>query len=107
MGFELHKEWISDIFTGAVVALTDALDEPLLRELHGVRSVRRVTVYDGPKLVHGFVPDGPSDPKLPGGDRQSTHVMLGVDKARQRGLTGKGVRVGMCVCSYIATCYLT
>ncbi|KZV95486.1 subtilisin-like protease [Exidia glandulosa HHB12029] len=93
--FQLHKEWNSDIFTGAVIELAQLQDVAHLHTIPQVRSVRRVTVYDGPKVVHGFVPDGPSDPKLPGGDRQSTHVMLGVDKARERGLTGKGIRIGV------------
>jgi len=60
-----------------------------------VKVVRPVRTYEAPRIFGKTVLSGPSDPNVPQGQADATHVMTGVDKLHAKGIKGKGIKIGM------------
>ncbi|EJD54860.1 subtilisin-like protein [Auricularia subglabra TFB-10046 SS5] len=92
--FATRKKYASPIFNGLAVDLKNSADLADLTSIPNVVSISPVHKYPAPKPVALHVASGPRDPAvIPFG--QSVHVMTGVDKVHEHGVTGKGVKIGI------------
>ncbi|KAJ7680663.1 subtilisin-like protease [Mycena polygramma] len=93
ISFDVHKEYDSPgLFVGAALTLTDANDVSNILATDGVVAIRPVRSYSRPVPVSSKK-CSPGDAGLP--DPQSTHIMTGVDKLHAKGITGKGIKIGI------------
>lgn len=90
-----HQKYDSDIFTGVSVTLSSGADIAALEQLEGVKAVRPVRLFDRPRPINLHVLNGADDKHVPGGDKDSTHIMTGVDKLHKERVTGKGIKIGI------------
>ncbi|EJD50489.1 subtilisin-like protease [Auricularia subglabra TFB-10046 SS5] len=93
--WKTHQKYDSDIFTGVSVTLSSGADIAELEKLEGVKSVRPVRLFDRPRPINLHVLNGADDKNVPGGDKDSTHIMTGVDKLHKERITGKGIKIGI------------
>ncbi|KAJ6559547.1 subtilisin-like protease [Mycena capillaripes] len=93
ISFNVHKEYDSPgIFVGASLSLTNPQDVTNILSTAGVIAIRPVRSFPRPVPVsHKHV--SPGDTGLP--DSESTHVTTGVDKLHAKGITGKGIKIGI------------
>ncbi|EDR11679.1 pyrolysin [Laccaria bicolor S238N-H82] len=92
VSFQVDKEYDSpDLFVGAALTVTDAI---ALQNSPGIKAIRPVTTFQRPKPVSVHVVSGPYDPAIPP-DSESTHILTGVDKLHAKGITGKGIKIGI------------
>ncbi|KAJ7772724.1 subtilisin-like protease [Mycena maculata] len=93
ISFDVRKEYDAPgIFVGASITLTDAQDVANILRAEGVVAIRPVRTYGAPVPVsHKIV--SPGDAGLP--DSESTHISTGVDKLHAKGITGKGIKIGI------------
>ncbi|KAH7096447.1 subtilisin-like protease [Auriculariales sp. MPI-PUGE-AT-0066] len=93
--WETNTKFESPIFNAVSITLSNPDDIVALQALDGVKSVHPVKTYELPRTFNAHVLSGPSDPNLPKGSPDSTHVMTGVDKLHAKGIKGKGIKVGI------------
>ncbi|KAK0213189.1 pyrolysin [Desarmillaria ectypa] len=90
----VKKEYdVPGIFTGASMTLSTPGDVARVNEIPGVQTIRPVMKIPPLKPIDMVIVDDPNDPHLP--DSLSTHVMTGVDKLHEEGLSGKGIKIGI------------
>ncbi|KAJ6521908.1 subtilisin-like protease [Mycena vulgaris] len=93
IGFSVHKEYDAPgIFVGAAMTLTDAQDVANILKTDGVVAIRPIRTYARPAPVSSKQVS-PGDAGVP--DGESTHVTTGVSKLHAKGITGKGVKIGI------------
>ncbi|KAK0437979.1 pyrolysin [Desarmillaria tabescens] len=91
---DVKKEYdVPGIFTGASMTLSTPEDVARVNGIPGVQAIRPVMKIPPPEPIDMFIVDDPNDPRLP--DSLSTHVMTGVDKLHEEGLSGKGIKIGI------------
>ncbi|KAF7357681.1 Minor extracellular protease vpr [Mycena venus] len=93
IAFDVHKEYDAPgIFVGAAMTLTDSQDVASILKTNGVVAIRPVRSYPRPAPVFSKT-CSPGDAGLP--DSESTHITTGVDKLHAKGITGKGIKIGI------------
>ncbi|KAK7032714.1 minor extracellular protease vpr [Favolaschia claudopus] len=93
ISFDVHKEYDAPgIFVGAALTLENAQDVSDILKTEGVVAIRPVRTFPRPVPV-SFKHISPGDKGLP--DSESTHISTGVDKLHAKGITGKGIKIGM------------
>ncbi|KAJ6603216.1 subtilisin-like protease [Mycena vulgaris] len=94
IGFSVHKEYDTPgIFVGAAMTLTESpLDVANILNTDGIVAIRPIRTYARPAPVSSKHVS-PGDAGVP--DGQSTHVTTGVSKLHAKGITGKGVKIGI------------
>ncbi|KAF7315418.1 Pyrolysin [Mycena indigotica] len=94
ISFDVENEYDSPgLFVGAALTLADTQAVSKILETEGVVAIRPIRTYARPKPVLIKAGISPKDAGLP--DAESTHVMTGVDKLHAKGITGKGVKIGI------------
>ncbi|KAJ7268651.1 hypothetical protein B0H12DRAFT_1229565 [Mycena haematopus] len=88
----LYRIQRSRIFIGASLFLNNTQDVANILQTEGVLAIRPVRTFPRPVPVFSKQVS-PGDPGLP--DSESTHITTGVDKLHAKGITGKGIRVGI------------
>ncbi|THU94154.1 subtilisin-like protease [Dendrothele bispora CBS 962.96] len=90
VGFDVHKEFNMDgVFVGASLTLENAKDIHALSNAQGVKAVRPALKVTRPNPITRPISGNFSL------GVESTHVMTGVDKLHDQGLTGKGIKIGI------------
>ncbi|KAJ6498971.1 pyrolysin [Mycena sanguinolenta] len=90
ISFSVDKEFDAPgIFIGASLFLNDVAN---ILQTDGVVAIRPVRTIPRPVPVSSRAVS-PGDPGLP--DSESTHITTGVDKLHARGITGKGIKIGI------------
>lgn len=94
---EIRHEYDNPLFYGASLSLKSHHDLIHLANTNGVIAITPVTLIPRPVPQKSIVLSGANDPALAtgGGDAQSVHAMTGVNKLHERGITGKGIRIGI------------
>ncbi|KAJ7268650.1 peptidase S8/S53 domain-containing protein [Mycena haematopus] len=93
ISFNVDKEYNAPgIFIGASLFLNNTQDVANILQTEGVLAIRPVRTFPRPVPVFSKQVS-PGDPGLP--DSESTHITTGVDKLHAKGITGKGIRVGI------------
>ncbi|KAJ7898396.1 subtilisin-like protease [Mycena leptocephala] len=93
ISFNVHKEYDAPgIFVGASLSLTNAQDVSNILNTAGVVAIRPVRSFPRPEPTFSKH-ISPGDAGLP--DSESTHITTGVDKLHAKGITGKGIKIGI------------
>ncbi|KAJ6594234.1 subtilisin-like protease [Mycena capillaripes] len=93
ISFDVNKEYDAPgIFVGAALTLTNTQDVANILSTDGVLAIRPIRSFPRPVPVSSKVVS-PGDAGLP--DSESTHITTGVDKLHARGITGKGIKIGI------------
>ncbi|KAJ7622720.1 subtilisin-like protease [Mycena polygramma] len=92
ISFNVHQEYNSPgIFLGASLTLSVS-DVANILDTAGVVAIRPVRTFPRPVPVSSKQVS-PGDTGLP--DSESTHITTGVDKLHGKGITGKGIKIGI------------
>ncbi|KAK2464348.1 hypothetical protein APHAL10511_003805 [Amanita phalloides] len=92
--FQVDREYdTASVFVGAAITLNSPEDVKAITESSGVIAVRPTRSLQAVRPVSAQV-IGEADKTAPL-DRESTHVMTGVDKLHSEGVTGKGIKIGI------------
>ncbi|KAF7351933.1 Minor extracellular protease vpr [Mycena venus] len=93
ISFNVHKEYdVPGIFIGASLTLNNTQDVTNILNTDGVIAIRPVRIFSRPVPILSK-PISPNDSGLP--DSESTHIVTGVDKLHAKGITGKGIKIGI------------
>ncbi|KAF7376447.1 Subtilisin-like protease [Mycena sanguinolenta] len=91
ISFNVEKEFDAPgIFIGASLFLNNTQDVANILQTDGVVAIRPRSYNPSPVSSRVV---SPGDAGIP--DSESTHITTGVDKLHARGITGKGIKIGM------------
>ncbi|KAL0568529.1 hypothetical protein V5O48_013456 [Marasmius crinis-equi] len=99
LGYETHHEYgAPGVFVGMSLTVRDHSDLEKLHSIPGVRAVHPVRRFDGPKPIPASISKRAEyaiydSQKAPATD--ILHSITGVDKLHAKGLTGKGIKIGI------------
>ncbi|KIY63825.1 subtilisin-like protein [Cylindrobasidium torrendii FP15055 ss-10] len=88
----LHKEYTSEVFTGASISVSSADNIKHLEGLEDVKAIHKVRRYARPLVTRGPSASGKSEGAF---GSSVVHAMTGVDKLHEEGITGKGVTIAI------------
>ncbi|KAK1222039.1 hypothetical protein PQX77_015138 [Marasmius sp. AFHP31] len=93
IGFEVEKEFASnDIFVGGTIKLSNSQNINQITNVPGLVAIHPVRIYSRPAPAKMQIVQSADD--LPS-DIQTTHMMTGVDRLHNQGITGEGINIGI------------